>query len=248
MFDRVHVKGDRIRRSYLPSFANVGDLWDLKASDYRYLSQMLIYALGSGDETFFVPEFTTKLRKVLIKCQAIGTHLWWPGAWNEERMTALQHLLISFGDEFRDVFQYVAAGEDIEDKCGFIKLHALMHTIEDIRNFGSPFNYSLESWERSHQDFVKLIFPRTNTSKDNQKTEEAMLAEVVRRELLYQAKRILLAATTWLANVDEEAEDNNALAVNKHQSLWRTPHITISSVDHPNTTSLPFTYYFQGKT
>ena len=228
-------------------------MWDLKASDYRYLSQMLIFALGTGDDTFFIPEVTTRLRKVLLQCRKIGHMLWHPGRWSKARLQMLESTLKSFGEDFKELFKDVSAGEKEDDKSGFIKLHALMHIVEDIRRFGSPFNYSLESWERSHQEFVKQVFIRTNASKEGIKTEEAMLREVLRRELLYQALRIAEDFTIDDLNIiTNESKDASKKKLGDESRSgshfpWRTSEIVIPAARSLSTsTSVSFTYNLEG--
>ena len=236
------------RRKHLPTYNCASDLWDLKASDYRYLSQMLIFALGTGKDTYFEASFTVKLRNVLLKMRTIGKMLWHPGAWSEARLSQLQEVLKTFGAEFKDVFRDVAAGKKEDDKCGFIKLHALMHIVEDIRRYGSPFNYSLESWERSHQEFVKRVFMRTNASKDGVSTEENMLKELVRREIIYQAMRI-----SEIFDFDDLKKEEKDVKTKKKvtESVcvvpWKTHQVVVPPVVHFElSTAISFAYHFQG--
>ena len=84
---------------------------------------MLIFALGTGKDTYFEASFTVKLRNVLLKMRKIGKMLWHPGAWSEARLSQFQEVLKTFGAEFKNVFRDVAAGEKEDDKCGYIKLH-----------------------------------------------------------------------------------------------------------------------------
>jgi hypothetical protein len=110
-------------RSYLPTFTSAGSVSkNLKASDYKYVIQMLLFVIGTGDDDFFIPEFTVKLRNVLKKCSQIGELIYNKAPWTSRMITELENTMETFGDEFYEVFKDVS-----ESECRFIKTHMLRH-------------------------------------------------------------------------------------------------------------------------
>jgi hypothetical protein len=161
------------RPRYTSTFQEATDIKMLKATDYKYLVQLLQFVIGTGPNDFFEPEFTGRIQQVILQCNQLGALLYSTSPWNEEKIVEFDALLTTFGDNLKYCFGDVSAS-----KAKWIKSHRMSHIVEDIRRFGSPRNYAGDPWEFSHQHFLKRIFPRTSGR------EHDMLQEVLRRELL----------------------------------------------------------------
>jgi hypothetical protein len=187
---------------YTPRFLQASEISHLKASDFKFLVQMIQFVIGTGTNDFFIPSWTIKIQQLLRQCNQIGELLYSVSPWNEAKIACLQEILQTFGENMRTCFNDVSPSGVL-----YIKLHRMAHIVDDIRNFGSPRNYLGDIWELSHQWFVKRIFPRTNGE------DERMLQEVLRRELLHytamqvERKRCISGSTDDLVDAVEHVPD-----------------------------------------
>jgi hypothetical protein len=192
---------------YTPRFLQATDVKHLKASDFKFIIQMLQFVIGSGPADFFIPDFTIKIKELLWQANELGQLLYSTSSWTDAKLTRFDSVLETFGSNMRDCFHEVSPSE-----LKFIKLHRMTHISEDIRAYGSPRNYLGDPWELSHQSFVKWVFPRTN-GKDS-----SMLQEVLRRELLLFTRKRLETLAIY-----ENAEEGELASLEDGAITFRSP-------------------------
>jgi hypothetical protein len=166
---------------YIPTFKNASSVSFMKAHEFRFLSQMLV-AVFLDAEDFFIPSFAKLIRKVVIKTYTLGALLFDGRLWDTVKVTTFESKVNGYGELFREVFGRVSNSD-----CAYIKLHFLgSHIIEDIKEFGDPENFSAETFESTHGEFVKQAFYATNGAKA-EITELRMLRGVLRRQMVRSA-------------------------------------------------------------
>ena len=149
--------------------------------DYRYLHQLLLVCIGSA-KSFFTPEYAKLYTETLKRLNKITGILYRPPPFKERNIKELEKLLNGFGDLFKRCFESISS-------CDFIKLHAMCHIPDDMREFAASGNISANSWEHLHLATVKWLYWLTNRSKSD-KTKVAMLRSYAKDQLLIRARKV----------------------------------------------------------
>ena len=93
---------------YLPTFkSGIDSLAFLRATDWKFLCQMTMLAIGDATE-FFVPEFALKIVKLMNWTFEIGHLLYDKEPWSVDRLHVLEELVHGYGHLFHDVFGRVS--------------------------------------------------------------------------------------------------------------------------------------------
>jgi hypothetical protein len=91
-----------------------------------------------------------------------------------------------------------------KSKLATIKAHSLfVHLPEDIRQFGTPGNFTMQWGEQNHKRSVHQLVKRTN------KHPEEMLSQMARRQQLIDASSALNAAQSRLCDDDSDSDSDS---------------------------------------